>query len=57
MKKGMLPLWLTAILGFVFILAGAYIAISFFAVPWVFWAGVIMVIIGLVMIFVAAVLA
>jgi len=55
-KKGIMPKWTLAILGFLFLVAGAYMAITFFAVPAFFWTGVILLIIGLVMISITAVL-
>ena len=55
-KKGLMPLWATAILGFIFLVIGAYLAIALFAVPAAFWAGVILVIIGIAMMFIAAIL-
>jgi hypothetical protein len=55
-KKGIMPKWTLAILGFLFLVAGAYMAITFFAVSAFFWTGVILLIIGLVMIFITAVL-
>ena len=56
MKKGLFPLWFTAILGFIFLVLGAYLAISLFAIPIAFWTGVVLVIIGIGMIFIATVL-
>jgi hypothetical protein len=55
-RKGIMPLWATAILGFILLVIGAYIAITFFAVSIGFWAGVVLAIIGIVMIFITAVL-
>ena len=51
-----MPLWATAILGFIFLVLGAYLAIAFFAVPVVFWLGIILVIIGLAMIFITSII-
>ncbi len=55
-KKGLMPLWATAILGFIFFLLGVYLAVTFFASPIGLWSGVILVIIGIAMMFIAAVL-
>ena len=55
-KKGIMPKWTLAILGFLLLVVGAYLAITFFAVPAFFWTGVVLVIIGIVMIFITAVL-
>jgi hypothetical protein len=55
-KKGIMPLWATSILGFIFLVLGAYLAIALFAVPIAFWAGVILVLIGIGMIFIVTVL-
>jgi hypothetical protein len=55
-KKGIMPKWTLAILGFLFLVAGAYMAITFFGTLAIFWTGVILLIIGLVMIFITAVL-
>lgn len=54
--KGLMPLWLTAILGFIFFVMGAYLAIVFFVNPVVFWTGVILLLIGIIMIFITMVL-
>jgi len=56
-RKGIMPLWTTAIIGFILLVLGAYVAVSFFAVPLLFWTGIVLVIIGLAMIFIAAVLS
>ena len=48
-KKGLMPLWATAILGFVFLILGVYIAVSFFASPYGLWGGIILAIIGVAM--------
>jgi hypothetical protein len=55
-KKGFMPLWATAILGFIFLVLGAYLAIAFFASPVALWTGVILVIIGIAMIFIVSIL-
>jgi len=55
-EKGLMPLWATAILGFIFLVLGAYLAITFFAVPSALWIGIILVIIGIAMIFITTVL-
>jgi hypothetical protein len=55
-RKGIMPLWMTAILGFIFFVIGAYLAIAFFVVPIVFWIGVILLIVGITMIFITMVL-
>ena len=57
MKKGLLPNWGTAILGFILLVMGIYIGVAGFANPIALWIGVIIAIIGLVMIFIAAVLS
>ena len=41
---------------FIFLVLGAYLAISLFAIPIAFWTGVVLVIIGIGMIFIATVL-
>lgn len=56
MKKGLFPLWFTAILGFILLVLGAYLAIALFAIPIAFWTGVVLIIIGIGMIFIATVL-
>ncbi|MEM5871411.1 MAG: hypothetical protein QW051_00905 [Candidatus Aenigmatarchaeota archaeon] len=56
MKKGLMPIWASALLGFIFFILGLYLAVSFFGIPIVFWLGVILVVLGLIMMFVAAVL-
>lgn len=55
-RKGIMPLWTTAMLGFIFLVLGLYLAVAFFANPIGFWAGAILVIIGAAMIFITAVL-
>ncbi|MCX6818143.1 MAG: hypothetical protein NTU57_04775 [Candidatus Aenigmarchaeota archaeon] len=55
-KKGIMPKWTLAILGFLLLVIGAYTAITFFAIPAFFWTGLILAIIGIVMIFITAVL-
>jgi hypothetical protein len=55
-KKGIMPLWATSILGFIFLIVGAYLAIAMFANPVAFWTGIILVILGLAMIFIATIL-
>lgn len=55
-EKGLMPLWATAILGFIFLVLGAYLAITFFAVPAALWTGIVLVIIGIAMIFITTVL-
>jgi hypothetical protein len=56
-RKGLMPLWATAILGFIFFVVGAYLAITFFATALGLWAGIILVIIGIGMMFIAFVLS
>lgn len=55
-KKGLMPLWASGILGFIFLVLGAYLAIAFFASPIALWSGVILVIIGIAMMFIASIL-
>lgn len=55
-RKGLMPLWATAILGFLFLVTGVYIAIVLFAVPIAFWSGVILSIIGIAMLFISAII-
>jgi hypothetical protein len=55
-KKGIMPLWASSILGFIFFVVGAYLAIAFYANPIAFWAGVILLAIGLIMIFITMIL-
>lgn len=55
-KKGIMPKWTTAMLGFLLLVIGVYLAVTFFAAPALFWTGVVLVIIGIVMIFITAVL-
>jgi hypothetical protein len=55
-QKGLMPLWATAILGFIFLVLGAYLAIAFFTAPIVFWLGIILVIIGLAMLFITSII-
>jgi len=55
-EKGLMPLWATAIFGFLFLILGAYVAVSFYASAIGLWGGIIMVIIGLGMLFIASVL-
>ncbi len=54
-KKGLMPLWATSILGVLFLILGAYVAITFYP-GLAAWGGVILAIIGLVMILVALIL-
>lgn len=55
-RKGLFPLWFTAILGFLFLVIGAYLAIALFANPVAFWSGIVLIIIGILMIIITAVL-
>ena len=55
-KKGLMPLWATAIMGFILLVVGLYIAITFFAIPLAFWSGIILLLVGIGMIFIAVVL-
>lgn len=55
-RKGLFPLWFTAILGLIFLVIGAYLAIALFASPVAFWTGIVLLIIGVLMIIIAAVL-
>ena len=55
-KKGLMPLWATAILGFLFLVIGIYLAVAFFASPVGLWGGIILLIIGAGMIFIAVML-
>ncbi len=56
MKKGLFPLWFTAILGFLFLVIGAYLAVAMSANPVALWSGIVLIIIGILMIIIAAVL-
>ena len=56
-RKGLMPLWATAIFGAIFLLLGLYLAIAFFTIPVVFWIGVALFVIGMGMIFVSSVLS
>lgn len=56
-KKGLMPLWATAILGVILILIGAYMAIALFASPLAFWSGIVLIIIGLGMIAITMILS
>ncbi len=55
-RKGLFPLWFTAILGFLFLVIGAYLAIAMSANPVAFWSGIVLIIIGILMIIIAVVL-
>jgi hypothetical protein len=55
-RKGLFPLWFTAILGFLFLVIGAYLAIAMFTIPVAFWSGIVLIIIGIIMIIIAVVL-
>ncbi|MCK5023442.1 MAG: hypothetical protein KAS04_04685 [Candidatus Aenigmarchaeota archaeon] len=55
-KKGIMPLWATSIFGFLFLVIGAYLAITLFAVPLAFWSGIVLIIVGIIMIFITMVL-
>jgi len=56
-KKGLMPLWVTAIIGFIFFILGAYVAITFFASAIGLWSGIILAIVGIGMMFIAFVLS
>jgi hypothetical protein len=56
-RKGLMPIWAAAVLGALFFLVGVYLAIAMFAVPIAFWAGIVLIIIGILMMFVAGVLS
>lgn len=55
-RKGLFPLWFTAILGFLFLVIGAYLAVAMSANPVALWSGIVLIIIGILMIIIAAVL-
>lgn len=55
-KKGLMPLWATAVLGFLFLVLGIYLAVAFFASPAGLWGGIILCIIGAGMIFISVML-
>jgi hypothetical protein len=57
MKKALMPIWVSALLGFIFFVLGVYLGVTFFENPILLWLGIILAIIGLIMIFVAAVLS
>ncbi len=53
-----LAIWATALLGFILLMLGVIIGVVGFGIhPIIFWTGVIIAILGLVMIFIAAVLS
>ncbi len=55
-RKGLFPLWFTAILGFLFLVVGAYLAIAMFTIPFAFWTGIVLILIGIGMIIITMVL-
>ena len=55
-RKGLMPLWFTAILGFIILVIGTYLAIAMFAVPLAFWVGIVLLLVGIGMIFITVVL-
>jgi hypothetical protein len=56
MKKGLFPLWFTAIIGFVLLIVGLYMAIALVAIPLAFWSGIVLLLIGIGMIAIAIIL-
>ncbi|MEE9323575.1 MAG: hypothetical protein V3U72_03445 [Candidatus Aenigmarchaeota archaeon] len=55
-RKGLFPLWFTAILGVLFLAVGAYLAIVLFTNPVALLVGIVLLIIGILMIIIAAIL-
>ncbi len=49
-------MWFTAILGFLFLVVGAYLAIAMFTIPFAFWTGIVLILIGIGMIIITMVL-